>query len=195
MALWHKPLLLTHFAAVHDHRCDHFFTYAAAIELAQHMSVHTLSHSPPPPFTPSSLVKSSSQVFFSSWARHQALPGPRFPKGTFPLCNALGDAFPYTGAPALIAQRKRDAGIHPSKPAYTPPPPPVLPPPVPDKPRDPNLRKYNKTGKYSKKRINPWRHLDRLCNTLFTTLHTPAVRYELYYILQILSLHSYTHAS
>ncbi|BDA45254.1 hypothetical protein COCOBI_07-0410 [Coccomyxa sp. Obi] len=58
---------------------------------------------------------------------------------------------PQKGAYALIAQRKRDAGIHPCKPAFTPPPPPVLPPPPLEKPRDPKLRKYDKTGKYSKK--------------------------------------------
>ncbi|CAL5222633.1 g5028 [Coccomyxa viridis] len=66
---------------------------------------------------------------------------------------------PNKGSATLIASRKRAAGIHPSKPAYTPPPPPPpSPPPVPHKPRDPSLRKYNKTGKYSKKRA----------------LHTPA---------------------
>ena len=59
---------------------------------------------------------------------------------------------PNKGSAYLIAQRKRAAGIHPSKPAYTPPPPVVQPPVLPQKPRDPNLRKYNKTGKYSKKR-------------------------------------------
>ena len=60
---------------------------------------------------------------------------------------------PNKGSANLIALRKRAAGIHPSKPAYTPPPPPPpSPPPVPQKPRDPSLRKYNKTGKYSKKR-------------------------------------------
>ena len=57
---------------------------------------------------------------------------------------------PNKGSATLIAQRKRAAGIHPSKPAWTPPPPP--PPSPPQKPRDPSLRKYNKTGKYSKKR-------------------------------------------
>ena len=58
---------------------------------------------------------------------------------------------PNKGSAHLIAQRKRDAGIHPGKPAFTSLPPPVLPPIVPEMPRDPNLRKYNKTGKYSKK--------------------------------------------
>ena len=60
---------------------------------------------------------------------------------------------PNKGAHTLIAQRKRDAGIHPSKPAFVPPPPIVQPPVVPEKPRDPNLRKYNKTGQFSKKRL------------------------------------------
>ncbi|CAL8461570.1 g9332 [Coccomyxa elongata] len=59
---------------------------------------------------------------------------------------------PNKGSAFLIAQRKRAAGVHPSKPAYTPPPPVVQPPVLPEKPRDPSLRKYNKTGKYSKKR-------------------------------------------
>ncbi len=61
---------------------------------------------------------------------------------------------PQKGSASLIAQRKRAAGIHPSKPAFVPPPPIVQPPVVPEKPRDPNLRKYNKTGKYSKKRVS-----------------------------------------
>ena len=59
---------------------------------------------------------------------------------------------PNKGAHTLIALRKRLAGIHPSKPAYTPPPPVVQPPVLPQKPRAPNLRKYNKTGNFSKKR-------------------------------------------
>ncbi|CAL8469599.1 g9140 [Coccomyxa elongata] len=59
---------------------------------------------------------------------------------------------PNKGSANLIAQRKRAAGIHPGKAAYTPPPPVVQPPVLPEKPRDPSLRKYNKTGKYSKKR-------------------------------------------
>ncbi|BDA45218.1 hypothetical protein COCOBI_07-0050 [Coccomyxa sp. Obi] len=58
---------------------------------------------------------------------------------------------PNKGSAQLIALRKRAAGIHPSKPAYTPPPP-VVQPLVVEKPRDPSLRKYTKTGKYSKKR-------------------------------------------
>ncbi|CAL5224987.1 g7765 [Coccomyxa viridis] len=60
---------------------------------------------------------------------------------------------PQKGSANLIAQRKRLAGIHPSKPAFVPPPPIVHPPVVPEKTRDPNLRKYNKTGKFSKKRV------------------------------------------
>lgn len=43
---------------------------------------------------------------------------------------------PNKGSAHLIAQRKRHAGIHPSKLAYTLPPPVVLPPPVPLKYRD-----------------------------------------------------------
>ncbi|CAL5226124.1 g8941 [Coccomyxa viridis] len=60
---------------------------------------------------------------------------------------------PNKGSATLIAQRKRAAGIHPSKPAWTPPPPPPVVQPVPEKPRDPNLREYNKIGKYSRKRV------------------------------------------
>ena len=59
---------------------------------------------------------------------------------------------PQKGARTLIAQRKLDAGIQPGKPAFQPPVAPVQPPVVAHKPRDPNLRKYDKTGKYSKKR-------------------------------------------
>ena len=60
---------------------------------------------------------------------------------------------PNKGSANLIALRKRAAGIHPSNPAWTPPPPPPpSPPPPPQMPCDPSLRKYNKTGKYSKKR-------------------------------------------
>lgn len=59
---------------------------------------------------------------------------------------------PNKGSASLIAQRKRAAGIHPSKPAFVPPPPVVQPPVIAEKSRDPNLRIYNKTGKYSKKR-------------------------------------------
>ncbi len=46
---------------------------------------------------------------------------------------------PNKGSANLIAQRKRAAGIHPSKPAWTPPPPPPPPPPVVEKPRNPSL--------------------------------------------------------
>ncbi|CAK0785148.1 hypothetical protein CVIRNUC_008354 [Coccomyxa viridis] len=65
------------------------------------------------------------------------------------------EVVPNKGSAFLIAQRKLAAGIHPSKPAYTPPPlPPPSPPPPPQIPRDPSLRQYNKTSKYSKKRTS-----------------------------------------